>query len=220
MRACPTDSGPEPRRAGREFAAARPRSLPGGPLFFGHFDSQFGEKLAPAGRCGSKAGAAGSPDTPASAGVVSGTAPALEARPSQHRSKERGESWSRSAAPRPTAEVPRCAGRAVEAELGRVHVLWILDPVGEPATPVETARAAAGHADHGVRQALRGLGLLGVVAGHPLRVRPAPTAGSGLSAELLPTVRLVRVSGLDRALSDPRPGEKASDRPVVKLWLS
>ena len=38
------------------------------------------------------------------------------------------------------AEVPRCAVRAVEAELRRIHVLRILDPVGEPAAPVEAAR--------------------------------------------------------------------------------
>jgi hypothetical protein len=87
---CPADSEPEARRAGREFAAARPRPLPEGPLFFGYLDSRFAKKLVPPAN-GSKAGAAGSPDTPASAGIVSGAAPTLEARPSQHRSKERGE---------------------------------------------------------------------------------------------------------------------------------
>ncbi len=125
-----------------------------------------------------------------------------------------GRVWPRSGAPRPAAEVPRCAGRAVEAELGRIHVLRILDPVGEPAAPVEAARAAAGHADHRVRQPLSRLGLPRVVSRHPLRVRPPPAGGSGLSAELLPTVRLVR------GFQTLSPGEKASDRPVAKLWLS
>ena len=101
-----------------------------------------------------------------------------------------GRVFMRSRAPWWAAEVPRCAVRAVKAEFGRIHVLRILDPVSEPAAPVEAARTAAGHTDHRISQPLGCFGLLGVVSSHTLRVRPAPADGSDLSADFCPRLVL------------------------------
>ena len=169
---CPADSEPEARRAGREFAAARPRPLPEGPLFFGYLDSRFAKKLArPARRFqGGRGGLSGHARV---SRRREWRRTHLGGSPLSAPQQREGRVLTRSRAPWRAAEVPRCAVRAVKAEFGRIHVLRILDPVGEPAAPVEAARPAAGHADHRISQPLGGLGLLGVVSSHTLRVRPA-----------------------------------------------
>ena len=95
-------------------------------------------------------------------------------------------------AARPAAEVPRCARGAIEAELGRILALRILDAVCEPAAPVEAARAATRHADDGIRQTVSGFELVWVIPSHPLRMRRGSPGGPGLSDDFLPAVGLVR----------------------------
>ena len=82
------------------------------------------------------------------------------------------------------------ARRTVEAELGRPAALWVVDPVGEPAAPVEAARAAAFGADDGVREAIGRFGVLELVPGHPFSVRAVAPLGTGLLADIRP--QLVR----------------------------